>query len=305
MSHVLDATCGLPFILDLTTDPTYSCDQVRELKNSQKNFIRWQNFVKKIEANVIPVIQITKESRLSEVVRQARAFENIGNKVAFKLRNFGRDSNEIIAALSSLDSSDNAIIIIDAGYTRETLSASLAGCVTAINEIRDEVPESIITVTSTSFPPAVTQFLDPESKGQRGSIPMLENRLHAAIGADAAIYGDHASIHSRVYTARGGRYTPRIDYPLNDAWVFERRPDSKSDGYIDAATSLLDTYPEIKNDSSWGAEMILRAKDGDIEGMKTPASWIAARVNMHLSKQIIIDGEETTSEDDDLDDLIF
>ena len=304
IEKTIEAAAGNPIILDLTDDPNYSCEQIRELRNSDNNFQAWQDFIKKISAEVIPVIQITKQTKMSQVIRQAREFENSSIKIAFKIKNFGKDTPEIIAALSALDSTENALTIIDAGYTRETLSASLAGCITAINEIREEVPESIITTLSTSFPSSVTQFLDPNSKGQRGLIPMFETKLHAAIGSDAAIYGDHGSIHSGVYTARGGRYTPRIDYPLNDVWVFERRPENNSSGYIDAARVILEAYPEIQEDDSWGALMIRRAASGEIDGMKTPSSWIAARVNMHISKQILLTSDILLSDEEDFDDLI-
>lgn len=303
LEKVREAADGNPIILDLTTDPNYTCDEVRKLRDCTNNFQAWRRFVKKQEAQIIPVIQITQESKLSHIIRQAREFENTGNKLAFKIRNFGEDTTEIIAALSALDDAENALVIIDAGYIRETLPSSLAGCVTAINEIRDEVADAIITVISTSFPASVVPFLDPNSKGQRGLINMLETKLHAAIGSDAAIYGDHGSIHSRVYIAKGGRYTPRIDYPLNDAWVFERRPDNNSTGYIDAAKELLEAYSEIDDDESWGAEMIRQAAIGEIDGMKTPASWIAARVNMHMSKQIYLNNDNNFTDEEDFEDI--
>lgn len=303
MDKVFEAAGENPIILDLTTDPNYSSEEIRKLRDCENNFSAWRKFVEQQKAEVIPVVQITPDSKISHIIRQARAFEESGRKIAFKVRSFGEDTTEIISALSALDDVENALTIIDAGYIRETLTASLAGCVTSINEIRDEVSDAIITVLSTSFPASVVPFLDANSKGQRGVINMLETKLHAAIGADAAIYGDHASIHSRVYIARGGRYTPRIDYPMNDAWVFERRPECNSHGYVDAAEALLDAYAEIRDDYSWGAKMIKQAAVGEIDGMKTPASWIAARVNMHISKQIYLNSSAPFTDEEDFDDL--
>jgi hypothetical protein len=304
MEKVIEAAEGNSIILDVTTDPSYSNEETWKLRDAANNFENWRKFVLEQDKNIIPVVQITPESKLSHVIRQARAFESIGRKLAFKIRNFGTDTTEIVAALSALDDAENALVIIDAGYIRETLPASLAGCVTAINEIRDEVADAIITVVSTSFPASVVSFLDANSKGERGVINILETKLHAAIGSDAAIYGDHGSIHSRVYIAKGGRYTPRIDYPLHDAWVFERRPERDSTGYVDAAKSLIEAYAEISEDESWGAKMIRQAANGEIDGMKTPASWIAARVNMHISKQIYLNSDSAFTDEEDVDDLI-
>lgn len=304
MEKIFDAAGNNPVILDLTIDPNYSSDEIRRLRDCENNFIAWRNFIEQQESKIIPVVQITSDSKISHIIRQARAFEDSGRKIAFKIRSFGENTTEIISALSALDDVENALVIIDAGYIRETLSASLAGCVTAINEIRDEVSDAIITVLSSSFPSSVVPFLDANSKGERGVISMLETKLQAAIGTEAAIYGDHGSIHSRLYIARGGRYTPRIDYPLNDAWVFERRPDCNSSGYIDAAVALLDAYSDIRADNSWGARMIKQAAAGEIDGMKTPASWIAARVNMHISKQIYLNNSASFTDEEDFDDLI-
>lgn len=305
LKEVISASSGRPFMLDLTSDPAYLSQDIYELRNPDSNFGNWQEFIKKIEHPIIPVIQITEESKISQVIRQARALESFGlGKIAFKIITFSDQINNVIAALSALDSSDNALVIIDAGYVRDTLHASLAGSVTAINSIRDEVDTAIISVASTSFPSSVMPFIDAKSKGTSGAISILETKLHAAIGSGAVIYGDHGSIHSRVYPTRGGKFIARIDYPLNDAWVFERRADTNSQGYVSAAEVLIETYPEICEDDTWGAKKIVQAANGEIENMKTPASWIAARVNMHISKQIEINRSSQTDEED-FDDLIF
>ncbi|MGA3827269.1 beta family protein [Pseudomonas chlororaphis] len=305
LSRIVNATSGRPFILDLTVEPSFITDDIKHLKDPDGNFKNWRNFISQIDVPVIPVIQITQDSKTSQIIRQARDFEKSGcNKLAFKVRDFGEDTAKIISALSALDATENAITIIDAGYIRDTLPASLAGCISTINEIRDELEDAEIAVTATSFPSSVVSFLDPNSGGKRGLIAMYESKIHDAIGSGAAIYGDHGSIHSRVYVTGGGRYTPRIDYPLNDAWIFERRPENNSSGYIDAAKVLMASYSEIEDDDTWGAEMIRQAAKGNIEGMKTPASWIAARVNMHISKQIDFRCNGKLDDEEDYEDLI-
>lgn len=299
LKEVINASGGRPFILDLTSDPTYLTKDIFELKNPESNFKAWREFIEGIQSPVIPTIQINDDSKISQVIRQARYFENKGlGKIAFKIQSFSDQTGNVIAALSALDSADNALVIIDAGYIRDTLHASLAGSVTLINSIRDEVENAIISVTSTSFPASVIPFIDAKSKGKSGVIDMLETKLHAAIGREAVIYGDHGSIHSRVYPTKGGKFIARIDYPLNDAWVFERRADTNSQGYISAAQDLIEAFPEILEDDTWGARKIVSASAGDIENMKQPASWIAARVNMHISRQVDLTSSSTTDEED-------
>lgn len=302
LQQAKSAVSERPFILDLTQESAYQRPAILELLKPDGDFLAWRNLIS-ATANVIPVVQTPPNVKLSQIIKQARALEEIGtHRVAFRITDFGSDTPRVIAALSALDKPNEALVIIDAGYIRDSMSASLSACVSSINDVREEIPESIITVISTSFPATVTSHITQESSGTRGTLAILERELHYAIGADAAIYGDHSSIHSKVYLTTGGRFMPRIDYPLSDAWEFERRPGKDSSGYIDAAKSLLDRFPSILEEDTWGAEKIRNAAAGDIDKMRTPARWIAARVNMHISRQQDLSNELSTLDEADLDD---
>jgi hypothetical protein len=288
-----------PFLLDLTNETIKQNDAIKLLQSDANNFEKWQSFIPELR-QAIPIVQMAPTSKISHAIRQARAFEKAGlGKVGFRVSRSANEADRVIAALSALDSTDNGLVIIDAGYIRETMAWSIAECIKTINSIREEIPSAIITVISTSFPGSVTPYLDPNSSGQRGIIGMLERVLHQEVGgSEVVIYGDHASIHAQVRPVTGGRYTPRIDYAMADIWAFERRPEQNSLGYIAAAASLIDNYPEIEYDESWGAEMIRQARAGEIEGMKTASNWIAARVNKHVTRQLQISMED---EDDEVE----
>lgn len=302
LQQATQAVGARPFIIDLTQEGAYRRPEVLELLNPDGDFAAWRNKVAAIE-NAIPVVQTPSTVKLSQIIKQARALESLASKrVAFRVTDFVSDTPRVVAALSALDNPGQALVIIDAGYIRDSMPASLSACVSAINDIREEIPEAIITVISTSFPATVTSHLTQESSGTRGSLGILERELHYAIGADAAIYGDHGSIHSKVYLAAGGRFMPRIDYALSDAWEFERRPGKDSSGYIDAAQALVERFPGILEEDTWGAEKIRNAANGDIEKMRTPARWIAVRVNMHISRQLDLSDEIGVLDEADLDD---
>ncbi|WP_153115892.1 beta family protein [Rhodocyclus tenuis] len=302
ISQLQKAVGERPFILDLTAESSHQNAALRKVLDSEENFKAWQSYVTDIP-NAVPVIQITPSAKNQQIIRQTRQLENSGlGKVAFRITDFLSETDKVTTALSAMDSPENALVIIDVGYIRETMAASIAACVTAINQVREDVEDAIIAVISTSFPASVTSHLDANSGGKRGIIGILERVLHQEIGgSEVAIYGDHSSIHAKVYANAGGRYTPRIDYPLYDAWAFERRPETNSTGYIDAATTLIESYPEILEDGSWGAEMIRKAAEGLIDGMKTPSSWIAARVNMHISRQLALSLESPDGDEEDFD----
>lgn len=304
LSQLQKAVNDRPFILDLSWETAHQDKVVRNLLDADDNFKAWQSYVTAIP-NAIPVVQITSSAKNQQIIRQTRQLEKSVGKVAFRITDFLSETDKVTTALSAMDSPNNALVIIDVGYIRETMAASIAACVTAINQVREDVEDAIIAVVSTSFPASVTSHLDPNSGGKRGIMAILERVLHQEIGGpEVAIYGDHSSIHAKVYPTSGGRYTPRIDYPLYDAWVFERRPDTNSNGYIDAAQDLIKAYPEITEDDSWGAAMIKDASNGVIDGMKTPSSWIAARVNMHITRQLELSSESSEGDEEDFEDLL-
>lgn len=304
IQQMRQASDDRPVIVDLTKETLYQNDGVHTLLDSADNFRNWRRCVEALP-NAVPVVQFTSDARLPQIIRQTRLLESSGiNRLAFRISDYINDTNRVITAMSAMDSPQNALIIIDAGYVRETMAASIAACITSVNEIRDEIPSAEITVLSTSFPASVTSFVNPSSRGMSGVIGILERELHEAIGADAVIYGDHASIHARTKAATGGKYTPHIDCALVDAWVFERRPNSDSQGYIEAAQAIIEACPECLEDDTWGADAIRRAASGNINGLKMRSAWIAVRVNMHLTRQFeLSSGASQNATDEDEEDF--
>jgi hypothetical protein len=287
-----------PKIIDLTRDSLYRNERINALLDPSDNFKRWRNFVVTVP-NAIPVVQLTADARLTQIIRQTREFENAGlNKLCFRITDFVNDAPKIITALAAMDSPQNALIIIDAGYIRETMAASIFACIKSINEIRDEIPTADITVLSNSYPSSVAPFANSAQK-LSGAINIMERDLHDAIGVDAAIYGDHGSIHARIRPATGGTYTPHIDCALYDAWIFERRPGEDAQGYISAAQSIVAECPDCIADNTWGGGEIRRAAGGDIEKLKTRAAWISVKVNMHLTRQFELSEQLNTNEPDE------
>ena len=239
-------------------------------------------------------------AKVRDIFKQAQAIENATGKVAFRIKDFGLDTLTVINAISALDNPANAIVFIDCQYIRDALAAYVTATVATINQLRNEFPGLMIVVMSTSFPSSVLPFADTSQR--RGSIDILERQLHARIGGDAvAAYGDHGSIHSVVYDdVPIMRWAARVDYPQNMLWSFERRPsDQSAAGYISAAQDIVTTDALIGTRGVWGEQMIVDAAAGNPYG-KAPSSWIAVRVNIHLSRQI--DFSERLSVDGVLDD---
>lgn len=287
-----------PYFIDLPDNDTHHTENSKELLDSRSAFANWRNFVESQE-NAIPVIQFNGGNR-REIVQQALKLESKLGRLAFRIRDFQRDPLLTVAALSALDEVENALVFVDAQYIRSAYPAYVTAVTTTINMLRTEVPETVIATLSTSFPASRAPFMD--SKKECGSIEIQDRDLYESIGGGAvAMYGDHGSIHAVVYDAQPMQWSPTIDYATNRTWHFERRPNAdKEAGYIAAAQALVAKFPEIRDSAVWGDQMITAAADGNPHG-KSPQSWIAVRVNCHLTRQIdfLYDERDSDSYEDE------
>lgn len=291
---------GRPFFIDMTDNDTHHADNSKTLLKPDSAFKNWRDFVH-AQTNAIPIVQFHDGNR-REIVQQALKLESTFGRIGFRIRDFQRDPQLTIAALSALDRVENALVFIDAQYIRSAYPAYVAAVTTTINMLRSEVPETVIATLSTSFPSTRSPFMD--SKRECGSIDIQDRDLNEMIGGKAvAMYGDHGSIHSVVYDAQPMRWSPTIDYATDRTWHFERRINSDSAaGYKSAAQELISKFPEISKSSVWGDKMITEAASGSPHG-KSPQGWIAVRVNCHLTRQINFSYNESGDGTDDDDEL--
>lgn len=290
---------GRPYFIDLPDNDAHHTENSKTLLESAGSFNNWRKFVQQ-QNNAIPVIQFHDGNR-REIVQQALKLENSLGKIAFRIRDFQRDPLLTVAALSALDQVENALVFIDAQYIRAAYPAYVTAVTSTINLLRTEVPETIISTLSTSFPATRSPFMN--STKHSGIIEIQDRDLHETIGGNSvAMYGDHGSIHSVVYDAQPMKWSPTIDYATERVWHFERRAnDDKKAGYVAAAAGLIQKFPEIRESNIWGDKMILQASEGDPHG-KSPQGWIAVRVNCHLTRQIDIatnSGDAYSTADED------
>jgi hypothetical protein len=100
------------------------------------------------------------------------------------------------------------------------------------------------------------------------------------------VYSDYGSIHPRRYDDFG-RWTPRIDYPLDDK-IFFYRFKQEAGGYVTAAKSVVkdSRYSRIRRLKAWGEEEVAAAAAGEPNG-RSPSHWIAVRMNLHITRQLL------------------
>ncbi|AQQ28600.1 MULTISPECIES: beta family protein [Burkholderia cepacia complex] len=295
---------GRPYFADLTREVQHAPDVFGQLLSPDNNFNAWRDYIGRFD-DAIPVVQIVPDVTRRQIFRQAQLIERRHEKLAFRVRNPGQELPLVINALSALDDPDNAIVFIDLKYVRGIERDAAAVATDAIDRIRAEVASARIVVLSSSFPAYLGTFAEDEGE-TRGSIEILERQLHAQLIDDGreCLYGDYASIHPIIRRGGGGTFIPRIDAPHAFTWNFERRPElseQRREGYQECATALLSRYPELNGNDCWGAAMIRQAAVGDPHGL-APSPWIAARVNIHLSRQI--DYADEARDDEDWEDLL-
>jgi hypothetical protein len=276
------------YMLDLSKEQSHQNDSIISLLDSSDNFKNWTNFVI-ASKNILPVVQITPESSTRNFVRQALALEDGGCQPVYRIRDYKRDTDAVIAALTAMNAPDRSLVVIDAGYLRELSTQRIKpgivqSVLNSISRINEEVDTQIV-VAGTSYPRAVTDFLE-RGDNSCGRIDMIEWDLFGEL-SDYVLYGDHAGVHSVVYDDAGGTFLPKLDYLKDQFWYFERRPDIRNaDGFVDAAKTLLEKFPEIAADQCWGAQMIhATATQSGGSTIKSPTTALSVRVNLHISHQ--------------------
>ncbi|MDH3003472.1 hypothetical protein A1D28_09370 [Pasteurella multocida] len=252
------------------------------LRSDVNNYKEWMDFTETFPF-AIPVVQFSSKQRA--VTQQAIFFEKTKGKLAFRIRDYILDTPLVINAISALQDVRNVIVFIDCQYIRDNFSYHQQMCINTINQLRAQEPFLTICVLSTSFPISPAQFTNEYGEGV---INILEHSLHTNIGGrNVAIYGDHSSIHSIIYDEeRGYAWSARIDYPIETDWFILRKAGAKGDGYPELAKNIVSHFGHLFSSKfCWGEKMILDASRGE-NHHKAPASWIAIRMNIHLSKQI-------------------
>ncbi|ONN66839.1 beta family protein [Herbaspirillum sp. VT-16-41] len=277
------------FILDLSKEIQHQNESISNLMLPDSIFKNWLEFIEK-NKSVVPVVQFAPTATRRNVVQQAVAIEKLGRTPVFRVRINQNELDSTLASLYALNAPEKALIIIDAGYIREVSTKLIKAGVlqtilNTINTIVQEVPETLRVLAGTSYPRSVTQYRNDDSETS-GRISMLEHILYDSIGPDIVRYGDHASIHSVVYDDEGGTYLPKLDVPSDHYWYFERRPGTKSEGYKDAAETLLKNHPSLKTNTCWGAEMVRNTAAGNGKTINSPIAAISVRVNLHIDYQL-------------------
>lgn len=279
----ISESVGGECFVDLNVMPGQTCDGFDALCDPDGNYANWRELIKKGEGT-IPVALLRDNMTERPFIRQVIQIERDHSVVAVRSRRPAQDLQVLQAALSAVDDVNNMLIVLDFGYIRGSLEPKQQEALRVISALRTVDPSVRIVVMSSSFPKAVSAYGELS-----GSLEIVERDLHANIGGDlVAIYGDHAAIYPEPFEPSISRFVPRIDYCLDDAWLYERRR-TESGGYVACAQKLvsLPDWDDGFANEAWGADVIRTTASSSAipQGFGAPSNWIAARVNMHIERQ--------------------
>jgi hypothetical protein len=236
-------------------------------------------------------IPLAKLGDPAAALAQVMAVVAADRRIAFRLHlGVPGAVTAFLAAAAGLDGPSRSILILDAGYIRDSVSVARDRVIDALAEIRKHLSppmfDGMVKVCMAgSFPSSLTNL--------PGHLRIQERDLFDLVKADWDVrYGDHASVQRRSGMEAASGWFPHVDVAHLREWHFDRS-DKKSNsvGYVDAARVVKGKFHVWRGRSaSWGTDMVERASRGmlnDGMGLKltTPGPWVGVRVSQHLTHQ--------------------
>jgi len=245
-------------------------------------YANWRGFVSGYD-DAIPCLPYPEDA--VQYVAAAKSVIDNGSPLAFWVDMTGHAPNlvPLIAALKSVSSTDQCLVIVDFGKIVDTIGAGAS-----FKEIRQSLEQGIggqkfgaltFVATGTSFDP-------PPSTGLWARKIRELELFDACGGYDATQYGDYGSVARNV---GGGRWVGRIDYAKPATWIMWRGKDpSNSADYVTGCKKIRDSGHMDKGFVTWGTDEILRQAGSKVvlDGNGGPAHWISVRVNIHVIRQL-------------------
>lgn len=280
-----------PWIADLDHNDASSDDdrpvhkKLNQLRNPVDGFSNWCKFISETEL-AIPCLQIRDEvDDMDE--KQINSLLELDRGLILRIRKQHFGSIQKRLNLLTNVPKNYLLIILDHGQIGSGSLCDAAGGIGLVNTVTKSLNDMFIAVASTSFR---FDFVDIPS--QKIYERQFFNDVRANTKNAPLIYSDYGSARDE-RSSGGSPPPPRIDYPLQEKWVFERRAEegriSKLEGYRSAAKALLKSSDWDANLRIWGTQMIERTALDDENAITSPARATSVRINIHLHRQLMYD----------------
>lgn len=274
------------YIADLTSMSGQASSEISQLLDPGDSFKNWTDFVaSKLPRSCIPVVHLTEPFDAAAFIAQVGRLRSTNFGIALRIP-VDYPHYAAVANLMPLVSQSGAVIVLaDAEYVRPSEEEKTAIACHAILSAFSGKAHLGAPICS-SFPSSVTL---PEYGGDGyGKFELVEvgvsDRIRQGGIEDLkVVHGDYALIHPLEFDGTVTNWVPRVDVPL-DRSVFYHRVRRHAGGYVQAAANALADSDYLPLDC-WGHQNVAEAAGGAPLG-RSPAHWIAVRVNFHISRQV-------------------
>lgn len=263
--------------------------RLEQLLSPVDGFVAWREFSSTFPS-AVPMIQYRDpDSESASILRQAARFSALGGSIAIRvaLSDVELLRPIILQIIAILEAPERLLIVVDAGQGRrgiENRGAAAAGFLSSIGEVLDisDSARLIAVLISNSF--------TTSSHDEMRIIPNLDWRLwRAAREAFPFLYGDYgATPRANVNASYIPPDTkPTVVFPLDEDWLVYRALDlNNPQGWVDGAEAVVAHDRYDGPIAAWGNSIISQAEGGDLSGIDSARHWRAAKVNLHIYRQI-------------------
>lgn len=277
---------GRPYIADLTTMSAQTSAEIESLLDPLDSFKNWTDFVaSSLPKNCIPSVHLTEPFDANVFATQIGRLWATNSGVAIRIPVDYPHLEQLAASISPVQSGA-VVVLADASYVRPSQQMqAIASCGAVLRAFAGKA--HLGASVCSSFPNSVTVpeygGADDHGKFDLVEVAVSEQIKHMGLGPMRTVHGDYALIHPLDFDGTVTNWVPRVDVPL-DRSVFYHRIRRPQGGYVVAAArALADTdYVPLQ---CWGHDNIVQAAGGAPLG-RSPAHWIAVRLNFHISRQI-------------------
>lgn len=258
--------------------------ELHALRSHENGYKNWFEYLQSEKcAHFIPLVQIGPSAE--QFGTQIEKLHSLGRGLLIHLEAPPRETiAALVGAIGSRTSNGAAVtVVLDYGKQDSNFQLLESSIREALIDIRRHCAFARVAISSSSFPESFTGI-------ERQ--PIYERVLFDRLVKDFPdlIYSDRGSARAEKQLGGGGLPAPRIDYPTKTEWFFFRESGNSGtqfDGYQTQALRLMRSELWEEQLRLWGAQMIERTAAGDSQGgISSPNRSTAARINLHLHRQL-------------------
>jgi hypothetical protein len=253
-------------------------------------FSNWRALVENFPAAIPTLIFTDPESQNKSILRQASKLMKSGRQ-QLAIRITQETSETIFETIGQiaaiLDSAAQLLIIVDCGQGRQRVAERAEFAKKAIARIVADIEpaqsEKLIAVCLND------SYTNPGNALLKNYESYSWELWEQASEKFPFLFGDYGAHHrmKKTNTYMPGDWKAQVIYPLSEAWLVYRHLNSQdAQGWIDGAKAIKKDGLYDGPLDCWGSSLIENAAKGDIEGVASARFWHAAKINMHLHRQI-------------------